>query len=68
VSLKWQASKLEAEYFILYKDEGQGLSMYKSLPASTLTCEEEGLGSPKGKYAIKVKYKDLQESDLIICK
>ena len=68
VTLKWTASKKEVDYFILYKDEGQGLTMYKSLPASNLSFEEEGTGLPKGKYALKVKYKDLQESDLFICK
>jgi hypothetical protein len=67
VRLRWNKSAEAVQYFILYKDSGEGLITYKSIPASELTFEESGVASPKGKYALKVKYADHRESDLFIC-
>jgi hypothetical protein len=68
VQLKWSTSTNPVAFYILYKDSGQGLTLYKSLPATTNTFEEPGKAGPKGKYALKIKYLDDQESDLLICK
>lgn len=68
VTLKWPKSKGEVLYHILYKDQGEGLTVFKSLPAAELQYSEEGNGSPKGKYAIKIKYTDNMESELFVCK
>lgn len=68
VLLRWAASKEAVAFYVLYKDQGEGLSMYKSLPAGSYTYEEEGTTPPKGRYALRIKYANQKESDLLICK
>lgn len=67
VQLKWTGSPENVQFYILYKDKGEGLSLYKSLNATENTFTESGDRAPKGLYALKVKYKDRSESQLYIC-
>lgn len=68
IQLKWNASTEKVAFYVLYADKGRGLELYKSLPPGTLTYQEPGTTSPKGKYALKIKYENATESDLLICK
>ncbi len=67
VQLRWPAGDENVQFYILYKDKGQGLTLYKSLGAAETTFAESGDQPPKGRYALKIKYKDESESSLYVC-
>lgn len=66
--LAWTLEKSPVQYFILYKDQGEGLTLYKTIQKTESGFEESNPSPPQGIYAIKIKYEDNTESDLIICK
>lgn len=67
IQLRWAGSRENVQFYILYKDKGEGLSLYKSLNASESAFSESGDRLPKGIYGLKIKYKDNSESRLYIC-
>lgn len=67
IQLRWTGNRENVQFYILYKDKGEGLSLYKSLNASENAFSESGDRSPKGLYGLKIKYKDNSESQLYLC-
>lgn len=64
VSLRWNKPADEVQFYILYKNKGQGLTMYKSIPATQQEYTDQN-GLPPSEYGIKIVYADDTESDII---
>jgi len=62
VTLNWSAPKQPAKFFIIYKDNGQGLAQYTSVDGNVLTFKESSAG--KVRYGIKAVYQGQQTSDV----
>jgi fibronectin type 3 domain-containing protein len=65
MSLTWTKPKHPVSYYLLYKDFGKGLRMYKSIEQTMNSFEENLAGYDPRNYAIKVIYVDQTESALI---
>lgn len=63
VHLSWTKPARKASAIILFKDEGEGLTMYERIDGEHLNFSEAG--SPDTIYGIKIVYHDNSESPLI---
>ncbi len=68
VTINWNKPGEPVKFYILYKDQGKGLTMYKSIAADKQTFTEDGNNAPNNQYAIKVVYANNAESEVYIFK
>jgi hypothetical protein len=68
LNFNWRKPQQQVKFYILYKDQGRGLAMYKSIPATESVFSEPGSSTAAGKYGLKVIYADLTESDIVVSK
>lgn len=68
VTLKWNKPATPVKFYILYKNQGSGMSMYKSIPPTAQTFSEAGKATFANQYGLKVVYNDSTESDVYILK
>lgn len=66
VTVKWAKPLQPVKFYILYKDLGQGLTQYKSIPPTDLAFTEEGTGAVSSRYGLKVIYINNDESDIFV--
>lgn len=64
ISLRWKKPADDVQFYVLYKNKGQGLTMYKSIPASQLEYADQNGLSPS-EYGIRIVYADNTESEII---
>ncbi|MBK0381738.1 hypothetical protein I5M32_02090 [Pedobacter sp. SD-b] len=65
-SLTWEKPHQEVDFFIVYKDDGDGLSMYKSISGNQNAMVEANVKKQAKAFGIKVVYKDKTESEVIL--
>lgn len=68
LNFNWRKPAEEVKFYVLYKDQGRGLAMYKSIPATLLVFSEPASSAAAGKYGLKVIYADLTESEIVVSK
>ncbi len=65
VNLSWQKPVEPVSFYLLYKNSGKGLSMYKSFQNTQTTFIESSASFDPTLYGLKIVYADKTESEIV---
>lgn len=66
VHLTWTKPEAEVSFFVIYKDNGNGLVMHDSVSATQYMFSESAAHPADGSYGLKIVYADKSESEILI--